>query len=118
MYLFHFYIILGYFINISLPHQVEADLKFDNQVPSRFHHGGVCDCLCSWFGEHDSVCDHLDGGCDASSSASELLNHVASLPQIALFVIDIPSFFIFVFFVLIVLVSFTAEKIASLISLM
>eukprot|EP00026_Physarum_polycephalum_P010077 Phypoly_transcript_10227.p1 GENE.Phypoly_transcript_10227~~Phypoly_transcript_10227.p1 ORF type:complete len:361 (+),score=61.04 Phypoly_transcript_10227:71-1153(+) len=65
---------------------VETDLNFVNNIPTKFVHGGICDCLCSWIGEDQSVCDYLD--CDSTTDATVLLNHFAAQPNLALVMID------------------------------
>jgi glycerophosphoryl diester phosphodiesterase len=64
---------------------VEVDLRFDsNGNPDQFRHERPCDCTCGIQG----ICTVLSGRCLAGTSASELLNHIASKSELALIIID------------------------------
>lgn len=69
---------------------IENDLNFDdNGNPAYFEHPSICDCICAIGSNH--ICHKAQrqcGGPTASEDAAAHLQHIASLPGIALLFID------------------------------
>ena len=73
---------------------VEVDVSFaSNGTPTKFHHGGVCDCLCysTVFSGKRHVCSQLGGftkRCEANAPVVTLLRKMASKRKLALIIFD------------------------------
>ncbi|CAF3362217.1 unnamed protein product [Rotaria sp. Silwood2] len=69
---------------------IENDLHFDkNGNPTKFEHGGICDCFCAISDDH--ICNTVESDCAGSKASENVtthLQHIARLQSVALIFID------------------------------
>ncbi|GLC58316.1 hypothetical protein PLESTB_001345600 [Pleodorina starrii] len=93
---------LNWAVDTQGANAVEMDLVFEADRPTKFQHGGICDCSC-YFAQQlffqifsqtlvpldsSNVCSPLSFSCAASSDATTQLNLVATKKTVALVYID------------------------------